>query len=190
MRHEESRDSSLCSNGEGLTIVTAITALLSVVLSPYFYRFFPILFGTGLAPITFALTPLPGPVVLYLGQRFAGQPEAETISALVVAAVSAVSLFAVLNSNLYLVSGLFLSGPPVSYVGGIAGALLNRDSGQPSPKLFQSWWGWPDLNRRFRGLLARIRLPSHAASPGFWKVSLLDLASRQPLEARAGPVSL
>jgi hypothetical protein len=45
------------------------------------------------------------------------------------------------------------------------------------------------LNRRFRGLLA-VTLPSHAANPDFWIVSLLDLASRQPLEARAVPVSL
>jgi hypothetical protein len=45
------------------------------------------------------------------------------------------------------------------------------------------------LNRRFRGLLA-VTLPSHAASPDFWMVSLLDLASRQPLETVPRPVSL
>src|SRR6266481_5619675 len=33
-------------------------------------------------------------------------------------------------------------------------------------------------------------LPSHAASPGFFMISLLDLASRQPLETRPQPVSL
>src|SRR2546426_9657111 len=33
-------------------------------------------------------------------------------------------------------------------------------------------------------------LPSHAASPGFLMKRLLDLASRQPLEARVQPVSL
>jgi hypothetical protein len=112
--------------GGALTISTAISVLFSGATVNYYGRIFPILSGNGNVTITFVLTMLPGLAVLYLGQRFAGDPKAETISALAVAAVSVISLFAVLNSVVYIYIGLIYSGPPISFAGGIAGALFNR----------------------------------------------------------------
>jgi hypothetical protein len=110
--------------GGGMTISTSIGILFVGTVSNYYGRVF-IFSGTNVVT-TFALTLLPGLAVLYLGQRFARNPEAGTIAALAAAGVSVVSLFAVLSSDVYLIFGFFFSGPPISFVGGIAGAFFNR----------------------------------------------------------------
>jgi len=111
--------------GGGLTVSTGISVLMSISSLSYYARFYPAFSGLNQLT-TFALMLVPGLVVLYLGQRFAGNPEAETRSALVAAAVSLIGLFAVINSAVSLYAGLFFSGPAISFVGGIAGALFNR----------------------------------------------------------------
>ncbi len=111
--------------GAGLTIASGISVVMSVSSLSYYARFYQAVAGLNQLT-TFALMLVPGLVVLYLGQRFGRDPEAETRSALVVAAVSLISLFAVANSAVILYAGLFFSGPTISFVGGITGALFNR----------------------------------------------------------------
>ena len=117
--------------GGSLTIVTAIIILVGGNLNAYYSRFFPVF--SELNQITaFALTLLPGLAVLYLGQRFLRKPKTQLQSGLAVAAVSIISLIGIVGSGVSVYVGIFFSGPPISFAGGIIGALLSR-SGDSSP---------------------------------------------------------
>jgi hypothetical protein len=108
--------------GGSLTIVSAITILIAGNLNAYYARFF-----SELNQITaFALTLLPGLAVIYLGQRFLRKPQTQLQSSLAVAVVSVISLVAVVGSGVTIYIGLFFSGPPISFAGGLTGAFLSR----------------------------------------------------------------
>jgi hypothetical protein len=122
--------------GGSLTVVTSVVILLGGSLDSYYGRFFPIF--TNINVVTaFALTLLPGLAILYLGQRFLRKPESQLETGLAVAALSIVSLFGIVGSAVSIYVGIFFSGPPISFTGGIIGAFLNRAAGsspsQPSP---------------------------------------------------------
>ncbi len=115
----------LMITGGGLTLLTAGVILLSAIFSP-FYRY-SLISPAPLYPLPSSiLTLLPALAVLYFGQRFLTRPETQTESALLVAIMSVISLVGVMGSGAFLYLGLFLSGPPISFVGGLTGALLKR----------------------------------------------------------------
>jgi hypothetical protein len=117
----------LIMGGGSLTIVTSIVILLGESLISY-NRFIPIF--TGINQITaFPLTLLPGLAVLFLGQRFLRNPRTQLQTGLAIAAISIVSLAAIVGSGVVLYIGVFFSGPPISFAGGIIGAFLNRVGG-------------------------------------------------------------
>jgi len=122
--------------GGSLTIVTSIVILFGGTLNSYYGRFFPILTNINV-PTAFALTLLPSLAVLYLGQWFLREPKSQLQTGLAVAALSIISLFGIVGSAVSLYVGIFFSGPPISFTGGIIGAFLSRtgDSSpsQPSP---------------------------------------------------------
>jgi hypothetical protein len=122
--------------GGSLTIVTSVVILLGGSLDSYYGRFFPIFTNINLVT-AFALTLLPGLAVLYLGQRFLRKPESQLETGLAVAALSMISLFGIVGSAVSIYVGILFSGPPISFTGGIIGALLNRAASsspsQPSP---------------------------------------------------------
>ena len=96
----------LIMTGGSLTIATSIVILFGQSLSSYYGRFFPI-FGEINVVTAFALTILPGLVVLYLGQRFLRKPESQLQTCMAVAALSIVSLFAVVGSAVSIYVGIF-----------------------------------------------------------------------------------
>jgi hypothetical protein len=112
--------------GGAMTISTSIAVLFSGTEIAYYGRFFPVFSGSGSPLVTFALLLVSGLIGLYLGQRFVRDPKAETRSALACAAISILGIYTLLASGAYIYIGLFFSGPPVSFVGGVAGALFNR----------------------------------------------------------------
>ncbi len=119
-----------------MTIVTSVVILFGGSLNSYYGRFFPIF--TNINMLTaFALTLLPSLAMLYLGQRFLRKPESQLQTGLAVAALSMISLFGVVGSAVSIYVGIFFSGPPISFTGGIIRAFLNRGAGssprQPSP---------------------------------------------------------
>ncbi len=119
----------LMITGGSLTLLTAGVILLSAIFSP-FYRY-SLISPAPLYPLPASvLTLLPALAVLYFGQRFLRTLEAQTESALLVAIMSVISLVGVMGSGAFLYLGLFFSGPPISFVGGLTGALLkgSRDS--------------------------------------------------------------
>jgi hypothetical protein len=127
----------LIMTGGCLTIVTSIVILFGGALNSYYSRFFPIFTNLNM-PTALALTLLPGLAVLYLGRRFIRKPESQLQTGLVVAALSIISLLGVVGSAVSLYVGIFFSGPPISFTGGIIGAFLSRsrDSSpaQPNPQ--------------------------------------------------------
>jgi hypothetical protein len=113
--------------GGGLTIATAFVVLLYQVANSYYSRLlFPNLSVAASWVVDFPLLLLSGLAVLYLGQRFANDPDNESRSALLIVLVSLIGVYALVNSNFFLYVSIFFSGPPISFVGGIAGALFNR----------------------------------------------------------------
>lgn len=117
--------------GGSLTIVSSLVTSFGGYLFTYYRRFFPI-FGYVNQLEVIALTLLPGLAVLYLGQRFLKKPEKQLQTGLAVAAISVISLFAIVGSAASIYLGVFFSGPPISFTGGIIGAFLNR-TGDQSP---------------------------------------------------------
>jgi hypothetical protein len=117
--------------GGCLTIITSMVILFGATLNTYYNRFFPIFSSINLLT-AFALTLVPGLATLYLGQRFLRKPQNQRQTGLVVAAVSVISLFAIVNSEVSIYVGVLFSGPPISFTGGIIGAFLNR-TGDQSP---------------------------------------------------------
>jgi hypothetical protein len=127
----------LIITGGSLTIVTSLVTVFGGALNSYYNRFF--LFSGYLSePEAIVLTLLPGLGVLYLGQRFLKKPEKQLQTGLLVAAISVVGLFGVVGSAAFLYVGIFFSGPPISFTGGIIGAIMNRNRGQslsqPNPQ--------------------------------------------------------
>jgi hypothetical protein len=126
----------LIMTGGSLTIVTSLVTAFGGALNSYYSRFFPF-FGYVNQLEVFVLTMLPGLAVLYLGQRFLKKPEKRLQTGLAVVALSVVSLFVIVGSAASLYLGVFFSGPPISFTGGMVGAFLDRASGsspsQPSP---------------------------------------------------------
>jgi hypothetical protein len=126
----------LIVTGGSLTIVTSLVTAFGGALNSYYSRFFPF-FGYVNQLEVFVLTMLPGLAVLYLGQRFLRKPEKRLQTGLAVVALSVVSLFVIVGSAASLYLGVFFSGPPISFTGGIVGAFLDRASvsspSQPSP---------------------------------------------------------
>jgi hypothetical protein len=126
----------LIMTGGSLTIVTSLVTVFGGALNSYYSRFFPF-FGYVNQLEVFVLTMLPGLAVLYLGQRFLRKPEKRMQTGLAVVALSVVSLFVIVGSAASLYLGVFFSGPPISFTGGMVGAFLDRASGsspsQPSP---------------------------------------------------------
>ena len=123
--------------GGSLTVVSSLVTAFGAELIPYYSRFFPI-FGYISQLEVFVLTLLPGLAILYLGQRFLKKPEKQLQTGLAVAAISVISLFAIVDSTASIYLGVFFSGPPISFTGGIIGAFLNRtgdqSSAQPNPR--------------------------------------------------------
>lgn len=117
--------------GGSLTVVTSVVILFGETLNTYYSRFFPI-FGNLNQLTSFALTLLPGLAILYLGQRFLRKPQTQLQTGLVIAALSIISLYAIVGSGISVYVGIFFSGPPISFTGGIIGASLNR-AGASSP---------------------------------------------------------
>jgi hypothetical protein len=122
--------------GGSLTIVTSVIILFGETLNSYYGRFFPIF--TNINQLTaFALTLLPGLAILYLGQRFLRNPKNQLQTGLAVAVLSIISLVGIVSSAVSIYVGIFFSGPPISFTGGIIGAFLSRASvsspSQPSP---------------------------------------------------------
>jgi hypothetical protein len=117
--------------GGSLTIVTSLVTVFYGALYSYYNRFFLVSGYLG-QPEVIVLTLLPGLGVLYLGQRFLKRPEKQLQTGLLVAAISVVGLFGVVGSAAFLYVGIFFSGPPISFTGGIIGAFLNR-TGDHSP---------------------------------------------------------
>ena len=111
--------------GGSLTIVTSLVTVFGGALNSYYSRFFPF-FGYVSQLWVFVLTMLPGLAVLYLGQRFLKRPEKQLQTGLAVSAISVISLFVIVGSAASLYLGVFFSGPPISFTGGIIGAFLNR----------------------------------------------------------------
>jgi hypothetical protein len=126
----------LIMTGGSLTIVTSLVTVFGGALNSYYSRFFPF-FGYVNQLEVFVLTMLTGLAVLYLGQRFLRKPEKRMQTGLAVVALSVVSLFVIVGSAASLYLGVFFSGPPISFTGGMVGAFLDRASGsspsQPSP---------------------------------------------------------
>jgi hypothetical protein len=127
----------LIITGGSLTIVTSLVTVFGGALNSYYNRFF--LFSGYLSePEAIVLTLLPGLGVLYLGQRLLKKPEKQLQTGLLVAAISVVGLFGVVGSAAFLYVGIFFSGPPISFTGGIIGAIMNRNRGQslsqPNPQ--------------------------------------------------------
>jgi hypothetical protein len=123
--------------GGSLTIVTSLVTAFGGALNSYYSRFFPF-FGYVNQLEVFVLTLLPGLGVLYLGQRFLKRPERHVQTCLAVLALSVISLFVIVGSAASLYLGVFFSGPPISFTGGVIGAFLNRTGDQslsrPNPK--------------------------------------------------------
>ena len=115
----------LIMTGGSLTIVTGIVTVFGGALNSYYSRFFPF-FGYVSQLMVFVLTMLPGLAVLYLGQRFLRNPKAQLQTGLVVAGISVISLFAIVGSAASLYLGVFFSGPPISFTGGLVGAFLSK----------------------------------------------------------------
>ena len=111
--------------GGSLTIVTAIVILIGGSITGYYSRFLPIFSELNQAT-AFVLDLVPGLGVIYLGQRFIRKPESQLLTGLAVAVLSVVSLFAIIGSAVYIYIGVFFSGPPISFAGGITGAFLSR----------------------------------------------------------------
>jgi hypothetical protein len=128
----------LIMTGGSLTIVTSLVTAFGGALNSYYSRFFPF-FGYVSELEVFVLTLVPGLAVLYLGQRFLKKPERQLQTGLAIVAISVISLFAIAGSAASLYLGVFFSGPPISFTGGIIGAFLNRtgDStlAQPKPQV-------------------------------------------------------
>ena len=121
----------LIMSGGTLTIISSIVILLAGTLNSYYVRFFPIF--TALNQLTsFTLTIVPGLAILYFGQLFLRQPETQLQSGLVVAGLSIISLVAIVGSAVEIYVGIFFSGPPISFVGGLTGAFLSK-AGASSP---------------------------------------------------------
>jgi hypothetical protein len=120
----------LILGGGSLTIVTSLVTAFGGALNSYYSRFFPF-FGYVSQLEVFVLTLLPGLAVLYLGQRFLKKPEKQLQTCLAVVALSVISLFVIVGSAASLYLGVFFSGPPISFTGGIIGAFLNR-AGDPA----------------------------------------------------------
>jgi hypothetical protein len=111
--------------GGSLTIVTAIVILIGGGINAYYSRFLPIF--SELNQVTaFVLALVPGLGVIYLGQRFIRKPDTQLITGLAVAVLSVISLFGIVGSAVYVYIGVFFSGPPISFAGGITGAFLSR----------------------------------------------------------------
>jgi hypothetical protein len=111
--------------GGSLTIVTSLVTAFGGALNSYYSRFFPF-FGYVNQWEVFVLTLVGGLAVLYLGQRFLKKPEMQLQTGLAVVAISVISLFAIAGSAASLYLGVFFSGPPISFTGGIIGGFLNR----------------------------------------------------------------
>jgi hypothetical protein len=114
----------LIMSGGSLTVVTSLVILFSGALNSYYNRFFPIFASINLLT-AFALTLLPVLAVLYLGLWFLNKPKNKLRIGLAVAALSIVSLFVIVGSGVSIYVGIFFSGPPISFTGGIIGAFLN-----------------------------------------------------------------
>jgi hypothetical protein len=112
--------------GGGLTIATGFVVLLSQVTNNYYFRLVPSLSGTADWVYGSSLSFLSGLAVLYLGQRFVHDHDNESRSALLIVPVALIGVYALLISNVFLYDSIFFSGPPISFAGGIAGALFNR----------------------------------------------------------------
>ena len=115
--------------GGSLTIVSSLVTAFGGYLVTYYSRFFPI-FGNISQLEVIVLTLLPGLGVLYLGQRFLKKPEKQMQTGLAIAAISVIGLFAIVGSAASIYLGVFFSGPPISFTGGIIGAFLNRTGDQ------------------------------------------------------------
>jgi hypothetical protein len=120
----------LIMTGGSLTIVASLVTAFGGALIPYYSRFYPF-FGYVSQLEVILLTLLPGLGVLYLGQRFLKKPEKQLQTGLAIAAISVISLFAIVGSAASLYLGVFFSGPPISFTGGIIGAFINRTGEQP-----------------------------------------------------------
>jgi hypothetical protein len=96
----------LIMSGGSLTVVTSLVILFNGALNSYYNRFFPIFASINLLT-AFALTLLPGLAVLYLGLRFLNKPKNQLRIGLAVAALSIVSLFAIVGSGVSIYVGIF-----------------------------------------------------------------------------------
>jgi hypothetical protein len=115
--------------GGSLTIMTSIIMLVGSLPGSYYNRYIPF-FNTTPLPLlySFTMTILPGLATLWLGQRFLRKPDGQTKTALAVVALSIVSVFAVVNWDVFLYTGVLFSGPPICFTGGLLGALSGRTS--------------------------------------------------------------
>src|SRR5690349_15012569 len=84
--------------GGSLTIVTSLVTVFGGALNSYCNRFF-LVSGFLSQPEVIVLTLLPGLAVLYLGQRFLKNPEKQLQTGLAIAAISVISLFAIVDST-------------------------------------------------------------------------------------------
>lgn len=110
--------------GGALTLLTSIAAASSAVL--YYERFLPLYFGSFNEPTALILTLLPSIVILYLGRLYLSRPGTKRTASLIVIVMSVVSTLGVVLSGYSPVLGLFFSGPPISFLGGIFGLASDR----------------------------------------------------------------
>ncbi len=111
--------------GGSLTIMASIIILFAASGQAYYRLFIP---TSNAFPLYFVLALLPGLVTLWLSQRFLARPEAEIRSAVAVALLSIVSLYAVMFGDAFLYDGIFYSGPPIAFTGSLLGAMSSRAS--------------------------------------------------------------
>ncbi len=108
--------------GGGLSLSSSIV-IFTAGLSPSVERFvfaYSAYFNEPAALIFIVPSSL---VTLYLSKSYLERPQTRRTVSLIVTVMSVISLTGVVWSGLFLVLGLFFSGPPISFVGGLVGLL-------------------------------------------------------------------
>lgn len=106
--------------GGSFEVITGIVT----AFQPRFYYPYNIFYQNGGESVFYSpLTALPGLAVLYLSRRFLATSKELRVLALGVIVMSIVSLFGILGSGVFLIEGLLLPGPFLSFTGGVLGLL-------------------------------------------------------------------
>jgi len=101
-----------------------VLAGITNAFQPRLYYPYYAIYGVEGGSIIFSLLiAVPGLVILFLSQRVFSSHKIRRISAIVVIGMSVVSLWGVLESGVFLIQGLLLPGPYLSFAGGVLGLL-------------------------------------------------------------------